>query len=107
MESEERQNLARVIKEKDIVLQKNDAWGGINCYDFEELVTVLNSCSFVLYQYEPNQEHQENIKMLSHTYLYLVALFLKIRKISKLSNIFCLFCIKILYDKAQIKKTVV
>ena len=45
--------------------------------------------------------------MLSHTYLYLVALFLKIRKISKISNIFCLFWIKILYDKAQIKKTVV
>ena len=39
--------------------------------------------------------HQENVKMLSHAYLYLVALFLKIRKIS---NIFCLFWIKILYD---------
>ena len=35
--------------------------------------------------------HQENPKMLSHTYLYLVALILKIRKISQISKIFCLF----------------
>ena len=46
------------------------------------------------------------MKLLSHTYLYLVALFLKIRKISKVSDIFCLFLIKFFHGKAQIKKTI-
>ena len=50
--------------------------------------------------------HQENVKMLINAYLYLVALILKIRNISKISEIFRLFWTWILYDKAQIKKTV-
>ena len=55
---------------------------------------------------DPRPTHQENMKMLIYAYLYLVALILEIRNISEISEIFCLFWTWILYDKAQIKKTV-
>ena len=57
-------------------------------------ITAISNSRMGLGQVFLFRLHQENIKMLSHTYLYLVALILKIRKISKISDIFYYFGFK-------------